>query len=52
MMPPFILFNIFHPGRIVKSGFKKPGLVAEQPEMLEKEAKEGGEGTVSSAERL
>jgi len=24
MMPPFILFNIFHPGRIVEGCFKKP----------------------------
>jgi len=24
MMPPFILFNIFHPGRVVPGGFTKP----------------------------
>lgn len=26
MMPPFILFNIYHPGRIVEAGFKKSNI--------------------------
>jgi hypothetical protein len=31
MMPPFILFNIWHPGRIVKGGFLT---LAMQPDVL------------------
>jgi hypothetical protein len=34
MMPPFILFNLYHPGRIVEGGFKKldiEGTITEIP---------------------
>lgn len=57
MMPPFILFNFCHPGRIVKGGFKKPSIIdAEEPAvvMIEKEVKSSGDAdrVVSSTERL
>lgn len=51
-MPPFILFNIFHPGRIVKGGFIKPNNAAKQPVVLEEEFKSSGDGTDLSDERL
>jgi hypothetical protein len=31
MMPPFILFNAFYPGRVVKGGFVKCNIAARQP---------------------
>jgi hypothetical protein len=34
MMPPFILFNVFHPGRVVKGGFVNCNIDARQPGVL------------------
>ncbi|KAE9366362.1 RTA1-domain-containing protein [Stipitochalara longipes BDJ] len=45
MMPPFILFNVFHPGRIVKGGFLKRSINAKQPAVLEEGLKSDGDGT-------
>lgn len=50
MMPPFILFNVYHPGRIVKSGFIRRNNDARLPEVLE--AKTGGDETDSATGRL
>jgi RTA1 like protein len=52
MMLPFILFNIFHPGRIIKGGFIKRNIDARQPMVLEEEIKSGGDGTDFSNEKL
>ncbi|KAL3420633.1 RTA1 domain protein [Phlyctema vagabunda] len=41
MMPPFFLFNIFHPGRVVKGGFKRHGRFAQPPAVLGHELKNG-----------
>jgi len=54
MMPPFILFNVFHPGRIVKGGFIERNIDARQPAVLLEGGiiKNGGDGTDSSKEKL
>lgn len=60
MMPPFILFNFCHPGRIVKGGFKKRTVVkGEEPAgavVFEEEVKPKHSGdadrAASSTERL
>ena len=53
MIPPFILFNIFHPGRIVKGGFVKCNIDARQlGVLLEGGLKDGGDGTGSSDGKL
>jgi hypothetical protein len=53
MMPPFILFNVFHPGRVVKGGFVKCNTDVRQPGvLLEGGLKNGGDETDSSGGKL
>jgi hypothetical protein len=51
-MPSFILFNVFHPGRIAKGNFIKRIIDARHPGVLLEGPKNGGDGTDSSNERL
>jgi hypothetical protein len=53
MMPPFILFNVFRPGRVVKGGFVKCNIDVRQPGvLLEGGLKNGGDETDSSGGKL
>jgi hypothetical protein len=53
MMPPFILFNVFHPGRIAKSSFKSPEIEATLPRVsLEQGTKTSGLESDSSKEEF
>jgi hypothetical protein len=52
MMPPFILFNVFHPGRIVKGDFVKRNVDEGQTVVVEEGLKSGGDGTAFSNEKL
>jgi len=52
MMPPFILFNIWHPGRIVKGGFlasaMQPDVLLEDSPGASRQGKENSNETLTS----